>query len=32
MGQRMSSKTWQVDAGRVIAANVAADLAAWTAS
>jgi hypothetical protein len=31
MGLRnLPSKTWQVNAGRVIAANVAADLAAWT--
>ena len=31
MGLRnLPSKTWQVNAGRVIAANIAADLAAWT--
>jgi Transposase DDE domain group 1 len=26
----ITSKTWQVNAGWVIAANIAADLAAWT--
>jgi hypothetical protein len=31
MGLRaLPSKTWQVNCGRVIAANIAADLAAWT--
>jgi hypothetical protein len=31
MGLRnLPSKTWQVNAGWVIAANIAADLAAWT--
>jgi hypothetical protein len=31
MGLRgLPSKSWQVNCGRVIAANIAADLAAWT--
>ena len=28
--RNLPSKTWQVNAGRVLAANIAADLAAWT--
>src|SRR5690242_19020148 len=33
MGLRnLPSKTWQVNAGRVLAATIAADLTAWTAS
>jgi hypothetical protein len=26
----LPSKTWQVNVGRIAAANIAADLAAWT--